>query len=150
MALIQNRKAYHNYEVLEKIEAGIVLFGFEVKAVRSGQITLDGSYIIIDKFNKIYLVGVNIKPLQIQNTPDSYNEIRPRELLLNKKEIRELKQQTETIGNTLIPLSVYNKEGLIKIEIGLVRGKKKFDKRESIKKREDHREINRILNRNAK
>lgn len=146
MVLIQNKKAYYNYEILDKIEAGIVLSGFEVKATRSGQMTLDGSYIMIDKTNKIFLVGANIKPLQKENTPISYQETHPRELLLKKKEVKELKQQTETIGNTLIPLSVYSKDGLIKVEIALVRGKKKFDKRETIKKREANIEIKRMIN----
>lgn len=146
MAIAQNKKAYHNYEILEKIEAGIVLSGFEVKAIRGGQVILDGSYISIDKLGKIFLIGANIKPLQKENVPISYQETRSRELLLNKKEIKELKQQTETIGNTLIPLSVYNKDGLIKIEIALVRGKKKFDKRQTIKKREANIEIMRTIN----
>ncbi len=147
MSITQNKKAYHNYEILEKIEAGVVLLGFEVKAIRSGHITLDGSYIKIDKSDKIHLVGANIKPLQTENTPQTYNETRQRELLLNKKEIKKLKEDTETIGNTLIPLSVYNKNGLIKVEIGLVRGKKKHDKRESIKKREANIEIQRVFKR---
>lgn len=147
MSISQNKKAYHNYEILEKIEAGIILFGYEVKAVRAGQITLDGSYILIDKTNKIYLVGANIKPLQPENTPLSYNEIRQRELLLKSKQVKELKEKTEIIGNTLIPLSIYSKDGLIKVEIALAKGKRKFDKRESIKKREAEREIGRIFKR---
>ncbi len=147
MSISQNKKAYHNYEILEKIEAGIILFGYEVKSVRAGQITLDGSYILIDKTNKIYLVGANIKPLQPENTPLSYNEIRQRELLLKSKQVKELKEKTEIIGNTLIPLSIYSKDGLIKVEIALAKGKRKFDKRESIKKREAEREIGRIFKR---
>lgn len=147
MSIVQNKKAYHNYEILEKVESGIVLFGFEVKAIRAGHITLDGSYIMIDRFDKVFLVGANIRPLQIANTPSSYNEIRPRELLLKKKQVKELKEKTEIIGNTIIPISVYNKEGLIKVEIGLAKGKRKFDKRESIKKREAKREIDRIFKR---
>lgn len=147
MSITQNKKAYHNYEILEKIDSGIVLFGFEVKAIRAGHITLDGSYVLIDKSNKVFLVGANIRPLQVANTPDSYDEIRPRELLLKKKQVKELKEKTETIGNTLIPVSVYSKEGLIKVEIALARGKRKFDKRQSIKKRESEREIGRIFKR---
>ena len=147
MSITQNKKAYHNYEILEKTEAGIILFGFEVKAIRSNHINLEGSYIRTDKSNKIYLVNANIKPLQQDNIPKDYIETRSRELLLNKKEIKNLKEQTETIGNTLIPLSVYNKNGLIKIEIALARGKKKYDKRQSIKKREADIEISRVFKR---
>ncbi len=150
MAIIQNKKAYHNYEILEKIETGMILLGFEVKAIRSGQMTLDGSYIKIGKHDRVFLIGANIKPLQQENIPDSYSETRDRELLLTKKEIKHLKQKTETIGNTLIPISVYNKEGLIKLEIALARGKKKHDKRESIKKREANIEINRMLHHKSK
>jgi SsrA-binding protein len=132
MSKTQNKKAYHNYEILEKIESGIVLFGFEVKAIRAGHITLDGSYVLIDKSNKVFLVGANI---------------RPRELLLKKKQVKDLKEKTEIIGNTLIPVSIYSKEGLIKVEIALARGKRKFDKRQSIKKREADIEIGRIFKR---
>ena len=147
MSIIQNRKAHHNYEILEKIEAGIVLFGYEVKAIRAAHMSLDGAYILIDKTNKVQLVGANIKPLQIENVPASYTETRPRELLLKKKQIAELKLRTEQIGHTLIPLSVYNKEGLIKIEIALVKGKRKFDKRETLKKKDAQRDIDRIFKR---
>jgi SsrA-binding protein len=147
MAIIQNRKAYHDFEILEKIEAGIVLSGFEVKGVRAGHITLDGAYVLINAAGKIQLVGANIRPVQIENTPDSYVETRPRELLLSKKQIKELKLAIEQIGHTIIPLSVYSKEGLIKVEIALVKGKKKFDKRESIKKRDAKRELERVFKR---
>jgi SsrA-binding protein len=81
------------------------------------------------------------------NIPDSYNDIRPRELLLKKKQVKDLKEKTEIIGNTLIPVSIYSKEGLIKVEIALARGKRKFDKRQSIKKREADIEIGRIFKR---
>jgi SsrA-binding protein len=147
MSIVQNKKAYHNYEILEKIEAGIVLFGYEVKAVRAGHISLDGSYILIDKIDRVFLVGVNIKPLQIANIPDSYNETRQRELLLKRKQVKELKEKLEIPGHTLFPISVYNKEGLIKVEIGLGKGKKKFDKRDDIKKREGEREMRRVFKR---
>lgn len=147
MSIIQNKKAHYNYEILEKIEAGIVLFGYEVKAIRKAQMSLDGSYILIDKLGKISLVGANIKPLQIENVSPGYIETRPRELLLHKKQVKELKLAIEQIGHTLIPLSIYSKEGLIKVEVALVKGKKKFDKRESIKKRDAEREIRRVFKR---
>ncbi|MBC7766750.1 SsrA-binding protein SmpB [Arenimonas sp.] len=147
MAIIQNRKAYHNYEVLDKIEAGIVLFGYEVKAIRAAHMSLDGAYILVDKTKKVILVGANIKPLQPENVPDSYLETRSRELLLNKKQIAELILKTEQIGHTIIPLSIYSKEGLIKVEIALVKGKRKFDKRETLKKKDAQREIDRVFKR---
>ncbi|MBC7981999.1 SsrA-binding protein SmpB [Candidatus Parcubacteria bacterium] len=147
MAIIQNRKAHHNYEILDKFEAGIVLFGYEVKAIRAAHMSLDGAYVLIDNIGKIQLVGANIKPLQPENVPATYVETRPRELLLKKKQIDELKLKTEQVGHTLIPLSVYNKEGLIKVEIALVKGKRKFDKRETLKKKDAQREIDRVFKR---
>ena len=147
MAIIQNRKAYHNYEILDKIEAGIVLFGYEVKAIRSAHMSLDGAYVLIDKASKVLLVGANIKPLQPENVPDSYVETRSRELLLSKKQIAELTLKIEQVGHTIIPLSVYSKEGLIKVEIALVKGKRKFDKRETLKKKDAQREIDRVFKR---
>ena len=147
MAIIQNKKAYHNYEILEKIESGIVLFGYEVKGIRAAHMSLDGAYVIIDKAGKVQLLGANIKPLQIENVPDSYVETRPRELLLKKKQVKELADAIEQIGHTIIPLSVYSKEGLIKVEIALVKGKKKFDKRETLKKKDAQREIDRVFKR---
>lgn len=146
MPIIQNKKAYHNYEIQEKIESGIVLFGFEVKGIRAGQMSLDGAYVVI-KGGKVQLLGANIKPLQPENIPDSYIETRSRELLLNKKQIKELMEKLEQIGHTIIPLSVYSKEGLIKVEIALVKGKKKFDKRETLKKKDAQREIDRVFKR---
>lgn len=147
MSITQNKKAYHNYEIIEKIETGIVLFGYEVKGIRAGQISLDGAYVKIDKTGYVKLLGANIKTLQSENTPDSYIETRPRNLLLKKKQIKELAIATEQIGYTIIPLSVYSKEGLIKVEIALVKGKRKFDKRETLKKKDAQREIDRVFKR---
>jgi SsrA-binding protein len=146
MAIIQNKKAYHNYEIQEKIETGIVLFGFEVKGVRAAHMSLDGAYLVI-KSGKVLLLVANIKPLQPENVPDSYVETRPRELLLKNKQVEELSEKLEQVGHTIIPLSVYSKEGLIKVEIALVKGKKKFDKRETLKKKDAQREIDRVFKR---
>src|SRR4029078_3545989 len=106
----------------------------------AARMVLDGAYVLIDSAGKIQLVGANIQPVQKENVPTSYVETRQRELLLKKKQIKELKLATEQIGHTIIPLSVYSKEGLIKVEIALVKGKKKFDKRDDIKKRDAKRE----------
>ncbi|MFH0755603.1 MAG: SsrA-binding protein SmpB [bacterium] len=141
---IENKKAYFNYEILEKFTAGIVLLGFEVKAIRVKRISLDGAYIII-RGNEAFLIGASITPLQIKNTPADYDERRNRKLLLTKKEIKKLANSEKQKGLTIIALSVYNDKYKLKIEIGLAKGKKNRDKRESIKKREFEKEIKRTL-----
>ena len=138
----ENRKAYFNYEILEKYEAGIELLGAEVKSVRDGQISLDGSYVIV-RGGEAYLINSNIPPYQIKNTAKDYDSLRNRKILLTKKEILELAGSEKNKSLTIMPLSVYNKGRKIKITIALVKGKKKFDKRENIKKRETDREIRR-------
>ena len=140
----ENKKAYFNYEILEKFTAGIVLLGFEVKAIRAGRMSLDGAYAII-RGNEAFLIGAGITPLQIKNTPTDYDERRNRKLLLTKKEIKKLTGSEKQNGLTIIALSVYNDKYKIKVELGLAKGKKNRDKRESIKKRESNREINRTL-----
>lgn len=142
--LIENKKAYFNYEVLEKYNAGIELFGLEVKSLRNKQGSLDGSHIII-RGNEAFLIGSHIPPYQINNTPKDFDSRRNRRLLLTRKEILELNGKESKKGLTIVPLSVYNSKNLIKLELAVVRGKKKFDKREDIKKREDEREIRRTL-----
>jgi len=142
--LIQNRKVFFNYEVLEKIEAGIELLGNEVKSLRAGQGALDGTHITI-RGGEAYLVGMDIPAYQPKNTPPEYNPKRNRRLLLTKKELAELSGKESSRGLTLVPISVYNEGRHLKIEIAVVRGKKKFDKRESTKKRETEREMRRTL-----
>lgn len=141
MAVIsENKKAYYNYEILEKFEAGLVLIGQEVKSIRSGRINLAGSYVTL-KDNEAFLVGCNIPPYQPKNTPSDYNQGRSRKLLLKKAEIKYLTGKSKQKGLTLVPLKVYTKKGKIKLEFGVAKGKKKADKRESIKKREADRKI---------
>ncbi len=140
----ENRKAYFNYEILEKITAGIELLGFEVKAVRAGRITLDGAYATI-RGGEAFLIGSGITSLQPKNTPADYDERRNRKLLLTKKEIARLGEVENKNGLTIVVLSVYNAGHKLKVELGIARGKKKSDKRESTKKRESDREINRTL-----
>jgi len=142
--LAKNRKAYYKYEILEKFEAGVVLIGQEVKSIKSGRINLAGSYVVI-KDNEIYLIGCYIPPYQPKNAPSDYNPERSRKLLLKKSEIKYLIGKSKQKGLTLVPLRVYTKRGKIKIEFAVARGKKKFDKRELIKKREAEREIRRAL-----
>jgi len=153
MSLVVNRKAKFNYEILQKFEVGVRLEGFEVKAARGGHMSLDGSYVTLhSKLNSIKkdssrltLIGATITPLQPKNVPDSFVATHPRQLLMKEKELNNLEKELKTKGITLVPLSVYAKRGLIKVEIGLVRGKKKFDKRESLKKKDAKREIDRVM-----
>ncbi len=141
--LVKNKKATFNYHILDKMEAGLVLSGQEVKAVREGKASLFGSYVTIKK-SECYLVNCNISPYQPKNTPTSYDPRRDRKLLLKKKEIDYLSGKTKEKGITLIPLRIYTKKNLLKIEVGIAKGKKKYDKREAIKKREIDRDLRRI------
>ena len=140
----ENRKAYFNYEIIEKITAGIELLGFEVKAIKAGQMSLDGAYAII-RGNEAFLIGAGITSLQPKNIPKDYDDRRNRRLLLTKKEIGRLALSEKQNGLTIVALSVYNIGHKIKVELGLAKGKKKSDKRESIKARESDREIRRTL-----
>jgi SsrA-binding protein len=140
--LIDYSKARFNYEILETYEAGIELFGFEVKSIKKGQGNLEGSHVVI-RGGEAFVVGMLVPPYQEKNTPKDYDPRRNRKLLLTKKEISELSHREEGKGLTIVPISVYNKGTLVKISVGVVRGKKKFDKRESIKKRETDRNIRR-------
>ncbi len=139
---IFNKKADFDYEILEKFEAGIVLSGTEIKAIKSGKANLAGSFAII-RNNEIFLLNLSIPPYQPKNVNASYQPDKTRKLLLHKKQIASLSGQLKQKNLTLIPLRMYNKHGLIKVELALAKGKKKFDKRESIKKRETQRKIER-------
>ncbi len=144
MPLVQNKKAYFNYEILEKLEAGIELLGFEVKSLKRGQGSLEGSHITV-RGNEVFVINMQIPPYQPANTPKDYDPTRNRKLLLTKKEILDLAKTEGQKGLTIVPLSVYNKGRKLKLEIGIVRGKKKYDKRETIKKRDTDRELRRSL-----
>ncbi len=138
----ENRKARFDYEILEKYETGIELLGTEVKSVRSGQMSLEGAFVIA-RGGEAYIINANIPPYQVKNSPKDYDPLRNRKLLLTKKEISGLSGSEKNKSLTIVPLSVYNKNRKIKVEIALVKGKKKFDKRETIKKRDTDREIRR-------
>jgi len=140
----ENRKAYFNYRILEKFEAGISLIGQEVKSLKTRGISLAGSYVII-KDEEAYWIGAKIPPYQPKNVPSDYEPERSRKLLLRKKEIKYLIGKSKQKGLTLIPLRLYTKDGKIKLIFGVAKGKKKFDKRELIKKRETERELKREL-----
>ncbi len=142
--LIENKKAGFNYHILEKMEAGLVLTGQEVKSLRGKRGSLFGSYVSI-KNGEGYLLGCNIPPYQPKNAPSGYNPKKERKLLLKKKEIGYLVGKTKEKGISFIPTRVYTKKNLIKLEFAVAKGKKKYDKRETIKKREIERSIRRIV-----
>jgi SsrA-binding protein len=138
----ENRKARFNYEFSEKYEAGIELLGLEVKAIRTGRLSLEGAFVLI-RGGEAYLINATIAPYQAENTPKDYDSMRNRRLLLTKEEIKKLLGSEKNKSLTIVPVSVYNKGKKLKVEIALAKGKKKYDKRENIKKRETDREIRR-------
>ena len=133
-----NPKAGFDYEILETIEAGIVLKGYEVKSIKTGKVSIRGAYVKI--INEIpYLIGATISPYQVANMPADYDPQESKKLLLSKRQIATLTGTSQAHGLTLIPLKLYDKKGLIKLLIGIARGKKKYDKRETIKKKDIER-----------
>ncbi|WP_283204932.1 SsrA-binding protein SmpB [Chitinivorax sp. B] len=144
MSIINNRKAFHDYFVEEKFEAGIALEGWEVKAIRAGRVQLAEAYVII-RSGEIFLFGSHITPLLAASTHVSPDPLRTRKLLLHNEEIIRLIGKVERAGYTLIPLDLHYSKGRIKIEIGLAKGKKQHDKRESEKTREWQREKARLM-----
>lgn len=142
--LAENNKVNFDYEILETFEAGIVLYGFEVKAIKTGHVSLKSSYVVI-RNNEAYLINAFIPPYQPLNTPESYDQQRSRKLLLKKAEIRSLIGKSRVKGLTLAPLRLYTKKSKIKLEFGIAKGKRKIDKREKIKKRDTEREIGRTF-----
>lgn len=144
MTYAENRKARFDYEILEEYEAGIELYGFEVKAIKVGKANLAGSFAIV-RGGEVYALNTKVEPYQAGNTPEDYDPERNRKLLLSKKEIKELEKYDQTKGLTLVPLSLYNKESKVKMRLAVCRGKKTHDKREAIKKRDLDRELGREL-----
>ncbi|MBI2100214.1 MAG: SsrA-binding protein SmpB [Candidatus Vogelbacteria bacterium] len=147
MSLVKNQKAYFDYEILEKFDAGLQLRGFEVKALKLGRGKLVAAHIIV-RGDEAYLVGAAIEPYQAKNMPADYEAGRTVKLLVTKKEIGRLADIERQPGLTIIPLSVYNKNGKLKLELAIARGKKKYDKRQAIKQRDTDREIRRTLKNN--
>lgn len=142
--LVFNNKATFDFEILEKFTAGIELLGFEVKSIRNHQGSLLGSYVTI-RGGEAYLMNTNIPAFQPNNTPKGFEPVRNRRLLLTKKEISTLASYEAKKGLTIVPISMYNSGRKIKVEIAVARGKKKFDKRETLKKRDAKREMDRAL-----
>jgi SsrA-binding protein len=142
MEYIQNRKATLDYKIEDTIEAGVQLLGTEVKSVRAGHGSLAGSYITLLN-GELILLGAHIPPWQEKNVTADYDPYRTRKLLVHKKQLLELQKVTKTKGLTIIPLSLHTNGRLIKLSIAIVKGKNKADKRETLKKKADQREIDR-------
>ncbi len=138
----KNRKAFHDYNILETIEAGMVLTGTEVKSLRAGRCNLKDSYARI-KNDEVWLIGMHISPYENAGYA-SHDPFRERKLLLHKDEIRRLWRKVQEKGITLIPLKVYFKNGKAKVELGLATGKRKYDKRADIARRDQERELKRL------
>lgn len=142
-SVAQNRKAHHDYFILEKFEAGIELFGTEVKSIRQGNVNLKDSFCSV-KDGELFVYGMHISPYEKGNIFNR-DPVRHRRLLMHKKEIRRLAAKIQQDGLTVVPLSLYLKGPLVKIEIGLAKGKKLYDKRESDARRDADREMSRAI-----
>ncbi len=144
MSITKNRKAFHDYFIDDQFEAGIVLEGWEVKAIRAGQIQINEAY-VRPISGEIFLIGSHITPLDNASTHILPDPTRSRKLLLNKLEIKKLVGKVERAGNTMVPLDMHFSKGKVKLQLGLARGKKQFDKRQTIKERDWQREQSRLL-----
>ncbi|MBR3324665.1 MAG: SsrA-binding protein SmpB [Clostridia bacterium] len=142
--IAKNPTAYHNYEIVDKIEAGIVLYGTEIKSIRTGKVNLKDSYAVIEKNGEIFVYSMNITPYEHGNI---YNKdpLRPKKLLLNKNEINKLVGMTSKKGYSLIPINMYFKGNFVKLTLGIGKGKKLYDKREDIKEKESKIKMQRYL-----
>lgn len=149
MSIADNKKAFHDYFIEERHEAGMVLEGWEVKAIRAGRVQLKEAYVII-RGGEIYLFGAHISPLTTASTHIKPDPVRDRKLLLHADEISKLIGKVERAGYTLVPLNLHYAKGRIKCEIGLAKGKKQYDKRDAEKKRDWQREQNQLLKQNRR
>jgi SsrA-binding protein len=149
MSIVDNRKAFHDYFIEERFEAGIVLEGWEVKAIRAGHVQLKEAYVIA-RNDEIFLFGAHITPLATASTHVQPDPVRTRKLLLKAEEISKLTAKVDRAGYTMVPLNLHFQKGRIKCEIGLAKGKKQHDKRESEKTRDVQREIQNALKQNRR
>lgn len=140
--LAQNKKAFHDYEILDRYEAGIVLLGSEVKSVKNGKVSLKESYAKLIN-GELFIIGMHVSEFREANI-NNHEPLRNRKLLLHKKELKKLAVKLQNAGLTVIPLRIYRKMHLIKVEIGLCKGKREFEKRSAIKDREVKRDLDRI------
>lgn len=144
MSITENKKAYHDYFIEEKYEAGLVLEGWEVKSIRAGRVQIKESYVII-RGAELFLIGAHVSPLPTASTHIHPDPTRTRKLLLHAQEIRKLIGKVERAGYALIPLELHYAKGRIKASIGLAKGKKQYDKREDEKKKDWEREKQRVM-----
>lgn len=144
MSIAENKKAFHDYFIEEKIEAGLVLEGWEVKSIRAGRTQLKEAYVIV-KDGEVWLLGCHISPLTTASTHVKPDPVRTRKLLLHEREIARLIGKVERAGYALVPLNMHFSKGRVKLEIGLAKGKKQYDKRESEKQKDWEREKARLM-----
>jgi SsrA-binding protein len=144
MSIVENKKAFHDYFIEERFEAGLVLEGWEVKSIRAGRSQLKEAY-VIPKGGEVFLIGAHISPLPTTSTHISADPVRTRKLLLQRKEIDKLIGKVERAGFALVPLDLHFTKGRIKLSIGLAKGKKQYDKRETEKSRDWEREKARLI-----
>jgi SsrA-binding protein len=144
MSIVENKKAFHDYFIEERLEAGLALAGWEVKAIRAGRAHLKEAYVVV-KQGELMLIGAHITPLSTASTHVHADPTRTRKLLLHREEINRLIGKVERAGYTLAPINLHYKSGRIKLEIGLAKGKKQHDKRQAIKEREWNREQQRLV-----
>ena len=144
MSIAENRKAFHDYFIEERIEAGIVLEGWEVKAIRANRANLKEAYVVV-RGEEVFLLGSHISPLPTASTHINPDPTRTRKLLLHAEQIRKLIGKVERAGYTMVPLNLHYNKGRIKLEVGLAKGKKQYDKREAEKQRDWDREKQRLM-----
>lgn len=149
MSIVDNKKAFHDYFIEERYEAGVVLQGWEVKSIRAGRVQLKEAYVIVRK-GEVFLFGAHISALATASTHIHPDAVRTRKLLLNAEEIKRLIGKVERAGYTLVPLNLHFVRGRVKCEIGLAKGKKQHDKRESEKVRDTQREIQAVMKQNRR
>jgi SsrA-binding protein len=144
MSIVDNKKAFHDYFIEERFEAGLVLEGWEAKAIRAGRAQIKEAYVVV-KDGEIFLIGAHISPLAQASTHVSADPVRTRKVLLHQKEIGKLIGKVERAGFALVPLDLHFTKGRIKLEIGLAKGKKQYDKRETEKQKDWVREKARVM-----
>ncbi len=149
MSIIDNKKAFHDYFIEERLEAGMVLEGWEVKSIRAGRGQIKEAYVII-RNGEVFLFGAHISALPTASTHITPDPVRTRKLLLNATEIKHLIGKVERAGYTLVPLNFHYKGGRIKCEIGLAKGKKQHDKRDTERERDGQREIAKVMKQNRR
>jgi SsrA-binding protein len=144
MSIVDNRKAYHDYFIEERFEAGLALEGWEVKSIRAGRAQLKEAYVVV-KNGEILLIGAHFSPLSTASTHIQADPVRTRKLLMHRGEINRLIGQVERAGYTLMPLDLHYSKGRVKLDVGLAKGKKQYDKRATIREREWNREQQRLM-----